>query len=37
METKLEYLRGSGNTLTFRNIAIKYFRKMGIYILKYTA
>ena len=37
MEIKLEYLLDSGNTLRFRNIEIKYFRKMGIWILKYTA
>ena len=33
METKLKYLLGSGNTLRFRNIGIKYFRKMCIWTL----
>ena len=33
METKLKYLLGSGNTLRFKNIGIKYFRKMGIWTL----
>ena len=40
METiKLEYLLDSGNTicLRFRNIEIKYIRKLSIFILKYTA
>ena len=37
MEIKLEYLLECGNTLRFRNIEIGYFRKMGIWILKYTA
>ena len=37
METKLEYLLDSDNTLRCRNIEIKYFRKMDICILKYTA
>ena len=37
METKLKYLLDSGNTFRFRNIGIKYFRKMDICILKYTA
>ena len=32
METKLEYLLNSVNTLRFRNVEIKYFRKMGICI-----
>ena len=36
METKLEYLLDSGNTLRFRNIGIKSFRKMGICIVKCT-
>ena len=37
METKLEYLLDSVNTLRFRNIGIKYSRKMGICIVKHTA
>ena len=37
MEIKLEYLLDSGDTLRFRNIETKYFRKTGTWILKYTA
>ena len=37
METKLEYLLDSGNTMRFRNIRMRHFRKMGIFILKCTA
>ena len=37
MATKLESLLDSGSTLRFRNTEKKYFRKMGIWILKYTA
>ena len=35
MEAELEYLLDSGNTLRFRNNGTKFFRKMGICILKY--
>ena len=37
MEIKLECLLDSCNTLRFINIEIEYFKKMFIYILKYTA
>ena len=37
METKLKYLLDSGNILRFRSNGIRYFRKMSICVLKYTA
>ena len=35
METILEYLLDSRNTLRFRNNGIKHFRKMSICVLKF--
>ena len=35
METKLEYLLDSGNTLRLRNIGTKYLKKRSICIGKY--
>ena len=40
METKLDYLLDSGNILNMfqiQNIKVKYLKKMGVYILKYSA
>ena len=37
MERKWEYFLDSGNTLIFRNIEIKYFRKSSVFIVNYTA
>ena len=32
-----DYLVDNGNNLRFRNIEIKHFRKLAVYILKYVA